>query len=645
MKVPVALALLVLAASASLATGCESETSPVVPVPSDSGGGTDGSLASDGGGTDGTTPPADGGDAGAEAATDGGVVQVQILAFNDFHGNLRPPSPTNSAVLVKAGDPAIDDAGSPQPTEAGTGDAGGTNYVVHAGGAAYFAAHISALRAKNPNTLVVSAGDMTGAAPLVSNLYDDEPTIRVMNQIGIDLHAVGNHEFDHGPATVLRYQSGGCDYTNRTDAGFGSCEADPTFPGALFEYLAANVDTNVVGDAGPPAGEPVKTLFPPYAVRTIGGARIAFIGLTLSQTSPYSPTGIVGLTFADEVQTTNALVAQLKGTVDAIVVLVHQGGFQSGTYNDCVNLTGPITAIADGIDPIVAAIHSAHTHVGYSCVRGGRPLTQAASYGRLISQIQLTIDTTAHKVLSAAATNVVVTRDIRPDPIVDALVSRYAADVAPVAEAHVGQISADILNATGSNGEAPIGDVIADGLLAYSAAQGHPADVALINIGGIRDSLFYAPYYAEAPGDITYEKAQAVQPFGDVVEVMQCLGSDIVAAVQQNVFVQAGGGTKVLQVSNGFSYAWASSSAGAGGTNAADPASFMIGGAALDPTATYNVVTVDFLQGGGDGYTAFAKCKNPIKLGVDLNALTSYLTANESPPLGPPPANRIIKTN
>jgi 5'-nucleotidase len=647
MKARLALASIVLASSAPLVSACESDTNPPIPAAASDGGATDATTQADAsGGSDSSTGPESGGDGGgSEGGTDGGVVQVQILAFNDFHGNLRPPSPTNSAVLAKAGDPAVDDAGSPKPTDAGTGDAGGTNYFIHAGGAAYFAAHINALRAKNPNTLVVSAGDMTGASPLVSNLYADEPTIRVMNQIGVDLHAVGNHEFDHGPGTVLRYQSGGCDFTNRTDAGFGSCEADPTFPGATFEYLAANVDTNVMGDAGPPAGQPVKTLFPPYAIKTIAGAKIAFIGLTLSQTSPYSPTGIVGLTFADEVQTTNALVAQLKGTVDAIVVLVHQGGFQAGTYNDCVNLSGPITSIADGIDPVVAAIHSAHTHVAYNCVRGGRPLTQAASYGRIISQINLSIDTAAHKVLSSTATNVAVTRDITPDPAVDGLVSRYATDVAAVAEAQVGQISADILNATGPNGEAPVGDVIADGMLAYAAAQGHPADVAFINIGGIRDSLFYAPYYSEQPGDITFEKAQAVQPFGDVVEVMQCLGSDIIAVTQQNVFVQSGGGTKILQVSNGFTYSWAASKADMNGSTAADPATFMLGGTAINPQTMYNVVTVDFLQGGGDSYTAFKNCTNPIKLGVDLNAFTAYLTANESPALAPPAANRITRTN
>jgi 5'-nucleotidase len=476
-------------------------------------------------------------------------------------------------------------------------------------------------------------------------LYNDEPTIVAMNQIGLDLHAVGNHEFDHGPATLLRYQSGGCDYSSRTDAGFGSCEADPFFPGATFQYLAANVDVDVSGDAGPPQGEAIKTLFPPYAIKQVGGAKIAFIGLTLSDTTPYSPHGIVGLSFANEVATANALVAQLKSQVDAFVVLVHQGGLQAGTYDDCVNLAGPITAIADMLDPAVTVVHSAHTHVAYNCNRNGRILTSAASYGRVITQINMSIDTTAHAVMSATAHNVAVTRDITPDPAVDALVTRYATDVAPVAERQVGQIAADIPKDTGPNGEGPLGDVIADGMLAYAATQAQMADVAFMNIGGIRDSLFFAHYYSEPDGDITFEKAQAVEPFGDKLMVMQCKGSDIIAVVQQNVFVQPGGGTKLLQVSNGFTYSWATSKADAMGSNAADPASFMLKGVALDPNGTYNVVTVDFLQTGGDGYAAFKNCTNPVPLGVDLDAFAAYLTANEMPALQPPATTRITKTD
>jgi 5'-nucleotidase len=562
-------------------------------------------------------------DAASDASADGGVVEIQILAINDFHGNLRPPSPTNSPVLVKQGDPAINDAGAPEPS--------GANVIVHAGGAAFLAAHLAALRAENPDgTILVSAGDLTGASPLVSSLYDDEPTIEVMNAMGLALNGVGNHEFDHGLGTLLHYQAGGCDPSDGLDGGFGSCGADQAFPGASFEYLAANVDMSASGDGG------ASTIFPPYAIKDVGGARVAFIGLTLSDPTPYVPAEIVGLTFENEITTTNALVDQLDGMgVDAIIVLIHQGGAQTttGTYDECEGLGGAILAIASGIDPRVAAIHSAHTHQAYNCVKNGRPLTSAAAFGRLITKLVLSVDTTAHHVLSATATNVVVTRDIAPDPTVAALVDMYANDVASIADRQVGQISADILDALQPNGESPMGDVIADAMLAAAKTQGIPAVAAFMNGGGIRDSLYYAPYGTEPPGDVTYEKAAAVQPFGNELEVVACKGSDILAALNQNLFA-----SQVFQVSQGFSYSWSSSSG-------LDANSVLLDGAPLDPAATYSVVLNSILATGGGGYSAFLSCGAPVSAGVDLAALTAYLTAHESPPLAPPAADRITKTN
>lgn len=570
--------------------------------------------------------------ANTDGAADGGVVQVQILAFNDFHGNLRPPSPSNAVVIAKQGDPAIGDAGT--LTDAGTVDGGALNVQVAAGGAVYFAAHVKRLRAQNPNTLLVSAGDMTGASPLVSSSYDDEPTIEVMNAVGVDLNGVGNHEFDHGPSELLRLQYGGCNAADHTDAG-GSCVADSNFSGATFSYLSANVDVSTN-----------KTLFPAYAIKTVGGARVAFIGMTLKSTPTIvSSAGTAGLTFLDEVDTVNALVPTLKQqNVDAIVVLVHQGGFQAGTYDDCVSFTASapagtkdIGAIVDALDPAIDVVASAHTHVAYNCTRpNGRILTSAASYGRILTQIALTVDTTTHKVTAKRAKNVVVTRDIAPDPAVDALVQRYVADIAPIAERHVGQISADLTRFTGPNGESPLGDVAADAIRAATSA-----DVAFTNIGGLRDSLLYKQYYSEGDGVVTFEKAQAVMPFKNKVEVLRCTGAQIVAAVQQNVYVQPGGATKLLQVSGGFAFSWSAANADTNGQNAASAASFTINGVAIDPLATYKVGITDFVGNGGDGYTAFRQCALDSVIGIDLDAFTAYLGAHM--PLSPPPANRITK--
>jgi 5'-nucleotidase len=613
---------------------------------------------------DGGTASLEAGSASGDGASSAGLVNVQILAFNDFHGNLMPPSPTNGAVLAKSGDPVV--AGA-SPVDNGDG-----TETVQAGGIAYFAAHLAALRAQNPNTLVVSSGDLTGAAPLLSNAYADEPTVELMNTIGIDLEAVGNHDFDNGAPGVLRLQNGGCNPATDVDAGFGelgSCEIAPTFPGATFEYLAANVNVVNASTADIPTGGPTTgTLFPPYAIKTVGGAKIAFIGMTLSGTPSIVSGGLPGLQFQDEVATANALVPVLQAqNVDAIVVLLHQGGFQTGTYNDCVNLQGSeIERIAMGLDPAISLIHSAHTHVAYNCTINGRPVAQAASFGRIITQYALAIDTTNHKVQSVRATNIPVTRDVAPDSTIQPLVASYLADLAPLADTVVGNISGDITKSPLPSGEAPLGDAITDGMLwaanQYVSANAgsfpdsdQRVDVAFTNIGGIRDGLFYdtsgfiaRPDGTALPkGEVTYLQTQAIEPFGDIENIVECTGAQIIAAVQQNTYV---GGLQVLQQS-GLTYSWSASAAQDGGMGAADPASFAIVGAdgtskPLDANAKYYVAGLTFFTTGGDGYTAFQACTQVATVGVDLDIFDSYLTQNTSAanPLPVPAGNRITMT-
>ena len=561
-----------------------------------------------------------------------------------------------------AGDPLVGDAGV---------DAGAGMVTVQAGGAAYFAAHLRALRDQNPHTLVVSAGDLTGAAPLLSNAYADEPTIDVFNTMVLDVEGVGNHDFDNGAPGVLRLQKGGCNPATDIDAGFGelgSCEVSPTFKGANFEYLAANVDVVDAGAADIPDGGPTSgTLFPPYRVREVGGAKIAFIGMTLNATPTIVSGGLPGLAFADEVTTANALVATLKGKVDAIVVLLHQGGFQTGTYNDCVGLTGTeIERIAQGLDPAVSIIHSAHTHQGYNCTINGRPVAQAASYGRLITQYQFSIDTVNHKVLSVTAANIPVTRDIAPDPVVARMVDTYVKDLAPLADIVEGYVSGDITKLPGLNGEAPLGDVITDAMkwAANRAAIATPGlltdgdkqvDIAFTNIGGIRDGLFYdttgfitaGDGGALPKGEVTYQQTQAIEPFGDVVDIVECTGAQLIAAVQQNVFV---GSSQVLQQS-GLTYSWSTAAAQDGGAGAADPTSFAIVHAdgtstPLDSSASYYLAGLTFFTTGGDGYTAFKACTQVATVGTDLDIFDAYLGETTTPtqPLPVPPATRITMT-
>src|SRR6202161_4745725 len=233
---------------------------------------------------------------------------VKIVAFNDFHGNLQ--------------------AGSSAPVAGQS--------AVTAGGIDYLAAYVAELKSENPNHVVVSAGDLVGASPLISGFYHDEATIEAMNLLGLDFGAVGNHEFDRGPAELLRKQNGGC-----FPSTVQTCLGKRAFPGAAFKYLAANVLYTATG----------KTLFPPYVIKTFQGVRVAFIGVGLKGTpSIVTPQGASGLTFKDEAETVNALIPNLHAQgVHAIIVLIHQGGSQSPAavpatdgFNDCAgSLGGP----------------------------------------------------------------------------------------------------------------------------------------------------------------------------------------------------------------------------------------------------------------------------------------------------------------
>jgi 5'-nucleotidase len=552
---------------------------------------------------------------GADASFAPGIVAVQVLAFNDLHGNMRTPSPGNSGLYVPPGDPA---------SAGGTPVSGSPNLRINAGGAGYLAAHIKRLRALNPNTILVSAGDLTGASPLLSSMYDDEPTINVMNAMGVDYNAVGNHEFDHGVAELKRLQAGGCNPDSHTPTG-GSCFIDPTFVGAKFKYLAANVDQ--VGGT---------TLFPAYAIKQIAGTKVAFIGMTLRSTPNATVPGSTdGLVFRDEVQTVNALVPNLKDQrVDAIVVVLHQGGHQLGTYNDCDTLSGAIVTIADALDPAVDAIVSGHTHAAYNCVRAGKLLTSALSFGRVVSQIELTIDTQLHAVIAKQAKNVAVTRTVPVEATVQSLLDRYISLSAPIAQQDVGTLATDIANYEGPSGEIPLGDVIADAM-----REGTGASIAFMNNGGLRDALLYRQYYGEGDGVVTFEKAHAVIPFRNSIYVLQCTGQQILNVVAQSLFVP---NVSVLQVS-GLKYSWATSRADARGRNAADPASFFVNGTPLDVAATYTVAVSDYVAGGGDGYTALRSCSTLSTSGVDIDMLVNYLGAHR--PLTSPPRNRIIKIN
>jgi 5'-nucleotidase len=539
---------------------------------------------------------------------------VQLLAINDFHGNLEPPSGSSGRIAIS-------------PT---------TN--VDAGGAEYLATHIKTLEQSNPNTFFVGAGDQIGASPLLSGLFHDEPTIEALNTMGLDVSGVGNHEFDEGVDELLRMQNGGCHPVD-------GCQDGTPFFGSLFQYLAANVLY---------AGTQ-NTILPPYEIKKVGNAKIAFIGLTLKGTPLIvTPAGVAGLEFAPEVLTVNKFVQTLREDqgVRAIVVLIHEGGQQNAPFangfmdiNRCDNFTGAIKPIVEGLDPQVDLVVSAHTHQPYLCNFNGIPTTSAASFGRLITDIDLTIDHQSKDVTSVDAHNVIVTRTVPKDPAITAIINHYQTFAAPIANRIIGSITADITRGVGSvasghSQESALGDVIADAQLASTS----PTDfggalVAFMNPGGIRQDLTFNNQVAgEAPGQITYSEMFNVQPFNNVMNVKTMTGASIYRLLEQQFDNPGVGQIRLLQVSKGFSYSYDfRRAAGARVT----PGSVAINGVPITTTGTYRVAMNNFLASGGDGFPAFNEGTDQLGGEIDIDAAVNYFLKNS--PIAPGPQNRVTR--
>jgi 5'-nucleotidase len=524
-------------------------------------------------------------------------VELQILAINDFHGAIAPTP---------------DQLWLGQPV----------------GRADFFASHIREAEEGVRNSVLVSAGDLIGASPLISALFHDEPTIEAMNLIGLDIAGVGNHEFDEGPAELLRMQEGGCHPTDGCLDGDG-------FLGADFQYLSANVTVDATGE----------TLFPPYVVENYQGVRVAYIGMTLEGTPTIvTPSGVAGLTFEDEVESVNALVPDLqKRGVEAIVILLHEGGFSNGgpEGDDCADgLTDPLRSIVEGFDDAVDLVIAGHVNDEFACEVDGKFVTMADNNGRLYTDIDVTLDRVTKDMTVVSIDNVPTYQSlVDPAPDLTALIDKYDELSAPLANMVIGSITTDISEIYNAAGEAAIGDVIADAQLAAtsdSATGG--AVVAFMNPGGIRTDagfVFASSPVGEGDGNVTYGEAFAVQPFGNSLVTMSLTGAQIEALLEQQFRTT---GNTILQVSEGFAYSWSAS--GAVGDKV-DPASIMIGGAPIDLTATYRVTVNSFLADGGDGFSVLVGGTDRLGGDIDLDAMVEYFAANS--PVAPGPQNRITQ--
>ena len=555
---------------------------------------------------------------------------VKVLAFNDYHGNLEAFGTfgETSAVLAAQRSPV--------------------------GGADFLAAHVARLKAQNPNNVVVAAGDNIGASPLISSLFLDEPAVETLNRIGLDFTSVGNHEFDKGSTELLRLQNGGCKITagvQDPNSCRGAAVGTPVpFEGAKYKWLSANVIQTLTG----------KPLLPAYGIKTFNGVQVAFIGMTLKATpSIVTPTGVAGLEFRDEAATVNALIPELRAQgIESIVVLVHEGGFQTGTAGDINGCEGAlagsaIASIVKQFDNAVDLVVSGHTHAAYNCMlpnSTGRNIrvTSTPNGGRVLSDIDLTINPATRDVTQAVATNRLVVRNdpaVMADAAVARIVTNYAALISPIANVVLGNIAANLPSGR-ADGSCNMlaGNLIADSQLAATQpASFGGAQMAFMNGGGVRAPgfIFAGSAAGEGDGKVTYGEAFTVQPFGNSLVTLTLTTQNIKDFMEEQFagcLGQSATSTRFAIPAAGFKYNW--DGAQACGARISNITLRTAGGAATvetlvnaagvvqNPTKTYRVTVNNFMADGGDGYTTLVKGTNRVGGAQDIDALTAYFAAN-----------------
>ncbi|MCW2254299.1 5'-nucleotidase [Providencia alcalifaciens] len=519
----------------------------------------------------------------AQKPTD--TVKVQVIGINDFHGALKAP---------------------------GDGKLGGIESI---------ATLVNQLKAQNSNTIVVGAGDLVGASPLLSSMFYDEPTIEALSAIGMETSAVGNHEFDKGKEELLRKQNGGCHPT-------AGCVGKDSFAGADFNYLAANV---IVTETG-------ETLFPSYFIKEFDGVPMAFIGLTLEGTPAIvTPSGTAGLEFKNEVETINNQVKLLKAKgINSIGVLIHEGAMQQvdtkeKDINRCDNIKGPIVDIVKQLDGAVDFVVSGHTHQAYNCEINGKTVISAQSNGTLLSQLNIEIDKKTKDIVSIKARNIPVeTKRYEENPELTSFVQKYEKIALPISQQVMGTLTAPSDKKLTPAGDSSLGKIIADAQLYVASTKDQGgAQIAFMNSGGIRADL--------KAGELTYGDLFTVQPFSNVIVTQSLTGAQIKQALEQQWQRDR---PQVMPVSKGFYYEWDES------RKAGDkviPNSIKLNGKPLDMNKIYRVAANEFLATGGSRFSAFEQGKDRVYSLPDNEALMKYFKDNS--PVSIPTDVRIKKVN
>jgi len=531
----------------------------------------------------------------------GRTVHVQLLGFNDFHGNLLQPV-----------------NGSSRPV----------------GGAAALAAYLKSAERDVPGrTLIVHAGDQLGASPPVTRLLRNEPGIEFLNLLANKycrygnatrpvgagdwrrdpnrcnvVGTLGNHEFDGGIEEIHRLLDGG----NAPDGPF----LENPYRGSRVPYVCANVRDRRSG----------QLLLPAYTVVSLGGIPVGVIGAVLRDTPGIVPAWAVrDVEFLDEAQSINQAAAELEAQgIHTLIVIIHQG-LTPVKADSGLEFRGPLRELIAKLDPDIDVVVSGHTHNYTNALlpsRDGTPVlvTQAYSYGVAFARIDLQIDPLTRDVVSKSSHIVPTWADTAPGlpgdadarKLTDAAQSLVKAQISRV----VGTLPEAMTRVASAAGESSLGDLVAD-----AQRDATHADIALMNPGGLRSDL--------RAGPVTWGDVLTLHPFGNHLVTMDMTGRQVIAVLEEQwphgSAVSSGGSPKILKTS-GLRYSWdATKPWGAHVLQACDSNAVPI-----DPDRHYRVAMSDFLAAGGDDFDLLAQLAPGEPGLLDSEALATYLQSSAS---------------
>ncbi|HWV79478.1 MAG TPA: bifunctional UDP-sugar hydrolase/5'-nucleotidase, partial [Isoptericola sp.] len=539
--------------------------------------------------------------AGAVSASADPIVDVQILATNDFHGRIQ---------------------------------ANGTE-----AGAAVLAGAVQQLRAENPNTVFAAAGDLIGASTFESFIQHDKPTIDALNAAGLDVSAVGNHELDQG------YD----DLVNRVMAPYDA-ETNP-YGGAQWQYVAANLKMKATGDDAVPA----------TWIKDFGDVQVGFVGaVTEELPALVSPAGIADLEVRDIVDSVNEETDALKAEgADLVVMLVHEGSKST----DCAATAtagDAFATIVNDVSPEVDAIVSGHTHLAYDCrfpvaewageAVTERPVVSAGQYGYNLNQLTYSVDAATGEPVGVETGILPLAGNYPADPAVTSIVSDAVAEADVLGAEPLGEIGGAFNRAKLSSGaenrggESTLGNLVAEvQRWATEAPESGGAQIAFMNPGGLRDDMVGSGTGA-FPRTLTYKQAAAVQPFANTLVNMDLTGAQLKTVLEQQWQRDKDGNVPTrpflrLGVSEGFT-----STFDANRPEGDRITGMWLDGEPIDPAASYSVTVNSFLASGGDNFRAFADGANARDTGkADLAAFVDYMATHTADgPLAVDPSQRAV---